>query len=272
MRRPNAALRAVLAVSAAVLAVSAAAAPAGASARGQGTMLVHDNTVCAGTGNASSVTLPFSLLFTGFDPDATGTVTAYTQPGGEFVAEATITLDSEGERCVRVDGEAPTGQYKIVYDFGSGTGKQKVIYVRNPDDPGNPTPPPTTATITSTSTVTSTVTSTETVTATVTETITTVTPPETTTGTTTSTQTVTATETGTVTSTATVTSTPSFTPGPGETDVEGDLDFTPVDPLAPSGASTTGGLLPAALVLLLSGAALVAVSRRGWAASPARRH
>ena len=94
MRR-NAALRAVLAVSVAVLSVSAAAAPAGASSRGQGTMLVYDSTTCSGTGNSSSVTLPFSLLFTGFDPGATGTVTAYTQPGGEFVADRSEEHTSE---------------------------------------------------------------------------------------------------------------------------------------------------------------------------------
>jgi hypothetical protein len=265
-------LGAALALAVVVLSTGVLAAPADASSRGRGTMLVYDNTTCAGTGNASTVTLPFSLLFTGFEPDVTGTVAAFTQPGGEFVAEATITLGPDGSRCVRVDGDAPSGQYKIVYDFGSGTGKQKVIRVINPGDAPVGTPPPTTTTITSTGTVTQTVTSTETITETVTATDTGTTPPVETTGTTTSTQTVTSTETGAVTSTATVTTTPSFTPGPSDTDVEGDLDFTPVDPLAPSGASGTGGLLPAGLVLLVAGAALVAVSRRGWAASPARRH
>ena len=50
------------------------AAPAGASTRGQGTMLVKDTADCSGSGNVSTVTLPFSLMFTGFDPYDTGTV------------------------------------------------------------------------------------------------------------------------------------------------------------------------------------------------------
>ena len=100
-----------------------------AAPRGEGTMLVRQSDDCSGTGNDSSVSLPFSLLFTGFAPDTTGTVTAFTQPGGDEVGSGTVMVDSNGEACVRVTGEVPTGQYKIVYDFGSGTGKQKVIRI-----------------------------------------------------------------------------------------------------------------------------------------------
>jgi hypothetical protein len=123
-----------------------------ADLRGQGTMLVRQSEDCSGTGTASVVSLPFSLLFTGFDPDATGTVTAYTQPGGEQVGQGTVTVGPDGERCVLVTGEVPPGQYKLVYDFGSGTGKQKVIRITGAqpmptESPTTPTETPTTPTV-----------------------------------------------------------------------------------------------------------------------------
>ena len=72
-------------------------------------------------------------------------------------------MDEAGEACVRVTGEVPPGNYKIVYDFGSGTGKQKVIHIRDsepeptesPTDttepsPETPTESPTTPTVTPT--------------------------------------------------------------------------------------------------------------------------
>lgn len=260
--------RIIGAAAAAVLLVLACAAPAQA-ARGQGTMLVYDNTTCAGTGNASSVTLPFSLLFTGFEPGATGTVSAYTQPGGVLVGSATLTLDDSGRRCAFVDGDVESGMYKIVYDFGSGTGKQKVIRVRDPDRPtGTPDPSESTATVTSTSTETSTSTATETVTATATNTDNGVTPPVTSTETTTSTVTTTSTATATITETATIITTPSQTPSAGETDGEGSLVIRPVDPLAPSGASSTG-LLPVSLALIALGVGAMLLTWSGG--TPYRR-
>jgi hypothetical protein len=109
-----------------------------------GTMKVHDTADCSGKGNDPKVTIPFSLEFTGFAPYTTGTVTAYTQPGGVKVASGEVLVDGKGYRCVRVDGDAPPGKYKIVYDFGQGTGKQKVIEVVAAPTPP-PTNPPTTA-------------------------------------------------------------------------------------------------------------------------------
>jgi LPXTG-motif cell wall-anchored protein len=76
-----------------------------------------------------SVQIPFTLLFTGFEPHASGTVVAYSQPGGQQVGSADVTVDALGVRCLRVVGDAAPGQYKLVYDFGSGTGKQKVVTV-----------------------------------------------------------------------------------------------------------------------------------------------
>ena len=42
-------------------------------------------------------------------------------------------------------GEVPPGNYKIVYDFGSGTGKQKVVHIREDSEPQpteSPSSPP----------------------------------------------------------------------------------------------------------------------------------
>jgi LPXTG-motif cell wall-anchored protein len=108
----------------ATLTVAVLAPPAFA---GQGTMHVKQALDCTGGGEDSTVHLPFALLFEGFAPNTTGTVTAFTQPGGVQVGQATVTVDALGNRCEEVTGSAPPGQYKIVYDFGSGTGKQKVI-------------------------------------------------------------------------------------------------------------------------------------------------
>lgn len=246
------------------------AAPAMASARGQGTMLVSDGISCQGAGNDSAVTIPFSLWFTGFAAGATGTVSAYTQPGGELVATRDVTLDENGQGCLRVTGDAPSGRYKLVYDFGSGTGKQKVIYVTNPRPTQSPVPTPSVTTETATATETVTATETETATTTETVTATDVTPPVTSTETVTSTSTVTSTATETTTITSTATVTPTATTGTGS---EGDLVLTPVDPvdpLAPSGAGATG-LLPAAALLLAVGLLLVVGATR-WSTGTPRRH
>ena len=79
-----------------------------------------------------------------------------------MVGEATVTVGPDGSLCVRVTGTAPAGQYKIVYDFGSGTGKQKVIEIVGPAPPTDTstpstttdTPTPTISTITPTPTTT----------------------------------------------------------------------------------------------------------------------
>ena len=115
-------------------------------------MLVRQNTDCSGTGNESTVSFPFTLFFSGFESGVTGEVTAFTQPGGTQVGHRSVTVDELGNRCELVDGTAPPGQYKIVYDFGSGTGKQKVIRLEAapaPTPSGGPSPtesaaPPTT--------------------------------------------------------------------------------------------------------------------------------
>lgn len=141
----------VIAVTAALVAgglltaLSAAAQP-----RGEGTMLVRQAIDCSGTGTTSTVSLPFGLLFEGFEPLQTGTVTAFTQPGGVEIGAATVTVDAAGNRCVEVIGEnnPPPGQYKLVYQFGSGAGKSKVITLEAPPATSPPptTPPPVTTT------------------------------------------------------------------------------------------------------------------------------
>jgi len=100
--------------------------------RGEGTMQVRQTEDCSGNGNLSVVSLPFSLFFDGFAPHDTGTVTGFTQPGNVQVGQGTVTVDENGFACLRVTGHAEPGQYKIVYDFGSGTGKQKVIRLVGP--------------------------------------------------------------------------------------------------------------------------------------------
>jgi hypothetical protein len=213
-----------------------------ATTRDEGTMLVYQSADCSGTGNDPSVSVPFSLLFTGFPPDVTGTVTAFTQPGGDQVGQGTVTVGPDGERCVLVTGEVPAGQYKIVYDFGSGTGKQKVIQIT--DSEPQPTETATAPTVTPTA-------PTETATApTVTPTAPTVTP---------STPTVTPTTPTVTPSTPTVTPTtnpPSSATSSPSTEV-GHLKFTqlPKTQVAPESESLakTGGLRVAALTLMGSG-------------------
>jgi len=230
---------------------------------GSGTMLVKDADDCSGNGNSSTVTIPFSLYFTGFDPFTTGTVTAYTQPGGVEVASAPVQVDGAGNRCVLVEGDAPPGQYKIVYDFGSGTGKQKVIRVA-----AAPTATPTsTPTATPTATPTSTPTETPTDTATSTPT-----------DTTTSTSTDTATSTPTDTATGTPTSSDTATSGPGSAPsaTAGDLVLTPlgvVDQASlPATGGTTPGLLPLALALTVAGLIAVVATRTRPGLGRGRRH
>jgi hypothetical protein len=150
LRLPNlafvrSALRKGLVLITVALVTMVGAIPAGAapSVRGQGTLIVRDTPDCSGTGNASTVVVPFSLFFTGFEPFSQGTVTAYKQPGGTEVASITATTDANGQLCIRVDGNPAPGQYKIVYDFDDGTGKQKVIRVEVPGPTSSPTPTPT---------------------------------------------------------------------------------------------------------------------------------
>jgi hypothetical protein len=123
----------------AVALVGLTAPAAQAQVRGQGTLLIKQSTDCSGNGESAQVYFPFSALFTGFEPNESGTVTAYTQPGGVQVGQWTVTVDALGNRCEMVVGTADPGQYKIVYDFGSGTGKQKVIRII----PAPPSPSPT---------------------------------------------------------------------------------------------------------------------------------
>ena len=219
--------------------------------RGEGTMQVRQSQDCSGSGSDSTVTIPFSLFFVGFEPYDTGTVVAFTQPGGEKVGEATVTVGPDGSRCVLVTGKVPPGQYKIVYDFGSGTGKQKVIQIVGPAPPTD-TSTPTTTTDTPTPTTT-TVTPTPTIsTVTPTPTTTTVTPtPTTTTDTPTPTiSTVTPTPTTiTVTPTpiiSTVTPTPpsttTVTPTPRPSTRVGHLKFTALPVEGPSAQPATQGL------------------------------
>ena len=115
-----------------------------AAPRGEGTMQVRQSENCSGTGDDAFVSVPFSLWFTGFTPGAEGTVTAFTSPGGEEVGHGTVTVDADGQACVRVSGDVPPGNYKIVYDFGSGTGKQKVVHIRDsePQPTESPSSPP----------------------------------------------------------------------------------------------------------------------------------
>ena len=200
-------------------------------------MLVRQDVHCGGTGNASSVYLPFALYFTGFAPNTVGTVSAYTQPGGHLVASRAVTLDAQGARCVEVVGSATPGQYKIVYDFGSGAGKRKVIQiVPGPTASASPSHP-----------------------------IATVSPSTTGTPTSPATPSVSATATTTGSPGATATASPS-----PSTSESGDLEFIP-EYLPPTGGPATS-TLPAGLVLLAVGGLLVLASRRGSASTGDRRH
>ena len=211
--------------------------------RGEGTMQVRQSEDCSGSGNDSTVTIPFSLFFVGFEPFDTGTVVAFTQPGGEQVGEATVTVGPDGSRCVLVTGTVPAGQYKIVYDFGSGTGKQKVIEIVGPAPPTD-TSTPTTTTITPTPTTT------------------TITPTPTTTTVTPTPSTITVTPTPI---TITVTPTPAIstvTPTPRQSTRVGHLKFTalPIEGAsaqpATQGLPDTGGSDLTALVII--GSTLIA--------------
>jgi len=221
---------------------------------------VRQDVRCAGTGTTSTVYLPFSLWFSGYAPHETGTVAAYTQPGGALIGSATITLDSTGSRCVEVVGEAPPGQYKLVYDFGSGAGKQKVI--RLVDPPGGtdaPTAAPTTTSATPMTTSASPTTTSASPT-------TTSASPTTTSASPTSTG---ASPTATSPS-ATGTSGPGGTASPSATE-PGHVEFIPED-LAPTGAAAPPSSLPAAVVLLVVGGLLLLLTRRGTVATADRRH
>ncbi len=217
-------------------------------------MLVRQSTDCSGNGNSSSVTVPFSIYFTGFEPFATGTVTAYTQPGGEEVGSRSITLGPDGSRCYRVTGDVPPGQYKIVYDFGSGTGKQKVIRIEGAAPTPSPTP---------TKTPTKSPTSSPSVTPTVSPTVTSSVSPS-----------VSPTVTSSVSPSGSATGSPSASPSESESvlptstaapseseDVEG-LTFTPVDTLPDTGSSHVSRNLSIGAGLVVLGSLLVAVSLR----------
>jgi len=243
-------LAGILAVGAAVLVGGAAQ----AAPKGAGTMLVRQDVHCGGTGNASSVYLPFALYFTGFAPNTVGTVSAYTQPGGHLVASRAVTLDAQGARCVEVVGSATPGQYKIVYDFGSGAGKRKVIQIvpgptasASPSHPIATVPPSTTATASPSHPI--------------------ATVPPSTTGTPTSPATPSVSATATTTGSPGATATASPSPSTSES---GDLEFIP-EYLPPTGGPATS-TLPAGLVLLAVGGLLVLASRRGSASTGDRRH
>jgi hypothetical protein len=219
-------------------------------------MLVKQDVHCADSGTTSTVYLPFALYFTGYAPHETGTVSAYTQPGNERIGTATITLDSQGSRCVEVVGQATPGQYKIVYDFGSGTGKQKVI--RLVDAPGashTPTPAPTpTSASPSTTSASPTTTSAS---------------PSTTSASPTTTSASPSTTSASPSTTSASPSDPGGTasPSPSESD---HVEFIPEN-LAPTGSSGPSPL-PGALVLLAVGGLLVLVSGRSSVATADRRH
>jgi len=262
-------LAGILAVGAAVLVGGAAQ----AAPKGAGTMLVRQDVHCGGTGNASSVYLPFALYFTGFAPNTVGTVSAYTQPGGHLVASRAVTLDAQGARCVEVVGSATPGQYKIVYEFGSGAGKQKVIQIvpgptatasASPSHPIATVSPSTTATASPSHPI-ATVAPSTTATASPSHPIATVSPSTTGTPTSPATPSVSATATTTGSPGATATASPS-----PSTSESGDLEFIP-EYLPPTGGPATS-TLPAGLVLLAVGGLLVLASRRGSASTGDRRH
>ena len=231
----------------AALVAAPGTAPASAQSRGQGTVLVHQDIHCGGSGNSSTVYMPFALHFTRFPPNATGTVSAYTQPGGQLVGTSNVTLDAQGNRCVEVSGDAPPGQYKIVYDFGSGTGKQKVIrLVTAPTPTPTVTPSHPIATVTPTS-------------ASATPTTTSASPS------TTSASPTTTSASPSLTSTSTGVPTASVSP----TDTAPEFVFTP-EALAPTGASQEP--LTVGLALALAGLVLILFTRRGSASAASRRH
>ena len=279
MRRVDRVWRAALGVLLASWPLVMAAGPVDAATRGAGSMLVRQDVRCAGTGTTSTVFLPFSLWFSGFSPHETGTVAAYTQPGGALIGSATITLDSTGRRCVEVVGEAPPGRYKIVYDFGSGTGKQKVIRLVDPPvstdvptaAPSTTSASPTSASPTTTS-ASPTTTSASPTTTSASPTTTSASPSTTSASPTTTSASPTSTGASpTATSpSATGTSGPGGTASPSATE-PGHVEFIPED-LAPTGASAPPPSLPSAVVLLVVGGLLLLLTRRGTVATADRRH
>jgi hypothetical protein len=115
---------------------SAAARPAPAP-RGapgdNGTIMVFDAVGCSGgeaQGTSPTVTVPFSIGGTGFDANQAGTATIAIQPGGQVVFTASATADANGAWCLSPI-DLPPGQYKVVFTFGNGTGKQKVFRVES---------------------------------------------------------------------------------------------------------------------------------------------
>jgi hypothetical protein len=242
-----------------------------AASKGAGTMLVRQDIHCAGTGTASTVYLPFALYFTGYPPHTVGTVSAYTQPGGHLVASREITLDASGARCVEVVGSATPGQYKIVYDFGSGAGKQKVIrVVPDPSVTATASPSHPIATVSPTRTTPAPTSPTASVAPSTTSAGPTVSGGPTTSAPTTSAPpTLTTSPTGTASGGSGASPSTSSAPAPSESETA-DLTFVP-EYLPPTGGSVTS-TLPAALVLLCLGAAMVLLSGRGRASSGARRH
>jgi len=252
----------------AALVAAPGTAPASAQSRGQGTVLVHQDIHCGGSGNSSTVYMPFALHFTRFPPNATGTVSAYTQPGGQLVGTSNVTLDAQGNRCVEVSGDAPPGQYKIVYDFGSGTGKQKVIrLVTAPTPTPTVTPSHPIATVTPTSaSATPTTTSASPSTTSASPTTTSASPSTTSASpSTTSASPTTTSASPSLTSTSTGVPTASVSP----TDTAPEFVFTP-EALAPTGASQEP--LTVGLALALAGLVLILFTRRGSASAASRRH
>jgi LPXTG-motif cell wall-anchored protein len=224
-----------------------------AAPRGEGTMLVKDSDDCSGTGSVAKVAMPFSLEFTGFAPFDTGLVEARTQPGDVLVGSGTVQVNEDGYQCVRVDGDVPNGLYKLVYDFGSGTGKQKVVQLVG--QPSGPTPTPTlTPTGSPSPTLTPTVTPTPTQTSTSTPTVTaspTLTP----------TLSPTATATPTASTPVPTSSAGTVTNAPGQGD-PGNVDFDQLIPVQLPDTGAGGDALTAGAILLIAGVVAVVASRR----------
>jgi hypothetical protein len=233
----------------------------------RGTMLVHDDEGCAGTGNDAWVSGTFSVELRGFVAGSTGTLTVVGATSSE------VTIGADGSACVEL-GPIDAGKYRVTYSFDGHT-KHKVLHVRGDEsstgtptetatetETGTPTEtatetegatPTVTVTVTATPTVTQTETATVTTTATATETATetaTATVTATETATETATVTATATETATETATATVTATETVTETatPTDTGTAGGTDTaTPTDTTSVSDTATatdTGSALP----------------------------
>src|SRR5262245_34659668 len=98
-----------------------------------GGITVKDEPECAGSGNSSKVTVPFSILITGLTPlseTSVGYVTDMDANPKVLYGPITIpNVDAQGNTCIEVL-RAPPGQWKIdVVEEGSGFTDSKVITV-----------------------------------------------------------------------------------------------------------------------------------------------